>query len=144
MPPSKGSIAAMPVYRIIYSSRPFGYDSNMLNGILMQARRANEHDDITGALICREDIFLQLLEGPEDKVKNTIARIRRDDRHIEVRMHVEKHVQERMFGKWAMLHDPVATWIWTQAEIDDDVLERASEAEIEGFFRRLRDQAEAV
>ena len=134
----------MPVYRIIYSSRPFGYDSNMLNGILMQARVANERDDITGALICREDIFLQLLEGPEDKVKNTIARIRRDDRHIEVRMHVEKHVQERMFGQWAMLHDPVATWIWTQAEIDDDVLERASEAEVEGFFQRLRDQAEAV
>ena len=134
----------MSLYRIIYSSRPFGYDSSMLNGILMQARVANERDDITGALICREDIFLQLLEGPEDKVRDTVARIKRDDRHIEVRMHVEKHVQERMFGKWAMLHDPVATWIWTQAEIDDDVLERASEAEVEGFFRRLRDQAEAV
>lgn len=134
----------MSLYRIIYSSRPFGYDSNMLNGILMQARVANERDDITGALICREDIFLQLLEGPEDKVRDTVARIKRDDRHIEVRMHVEKHVQERMFGKWAMLHDPVATWIWTQAEIDDDVLERTSEAEVEGFFQRLRDQAEAV
>ena len=134
----------MSLYRIIYSSRPFGYDSSMLNGILMQARVANERDDITGALICREDIFLQLLEGPEDKVRDTVARIKRDDRHIEVRMHVEKHVQERMFGQWAMLHDPVATWIWTQAEIDDDVLERASEAEVEGFFRRLRNQAEAV
>ena len=134
----------MSLYRIIYSSRPFGYDSSMLNGILMQARRANERDDITGALICREDIFLQLLEGPEDKVKDTVARIKRDDRHIEVRMHVEKHVSDRMFGEWAMLHDPVATWIWTQAEIDDDVIERATEAEVEGFFQRLRDQAEAV
>lgn len=134
----------MSLYRIIYSSRPFGYDSSMLNGILMQARRANERDDITGALICREDIFLQLLEGPEDKVKDTVARIKRDDRHIEVRMHVEKHVSDRMFGQWAMLHDPVATWIWTQAEIDDDVIERATEAEVEGFFQRLRDQAEAV
>ena len=134
----------MSLYRIIYSSRPFGYDSSMLNGILMQARRANERDDITGALICREDIFLQLLEGPEDKVKDAVARIKRDDRHIEVRMHVEKHVSERMFGQWAMLHDPVATWIWTQAEIDDDVIERATEEEVEGFFQRLRDEAEAV
>ncbi|PZX47119.1 FAD-dependent sensor of blue light [Roseinatronobacter thiooxidans] len=134
----------MSLYRIIYSSRPFGYDSSMLNGILMQARRANERDDITGALICREDIFLQLLEGPEDKVKDAVARIKRDDRHIEVRMHVEKHVSDRMFGQWAMLHDPVATWIWTQAEIDDDVIERATEEEVEGFFQRLRDEAEAV
>ena len=134
----------MSLYRIIYSSRPFGYDSSMLNGILMQARRANERDDITGALICREDIFLQLLEGPEDKVKDAVARIKRDDRHIEVRMHVEKHVSDRMFGQWAMLHDPVATWIWTQVEIDDDVIKRATEAEVEGFFQRLRDQAEAV
>lgn len=133
----------MSLYRIIYSSRPFGYDSSMLNGILLQARRANARDDITGALICREDIYLQLLEGPEDKVKQTVERIKRDDRHIEVRMHVEKEVPERLFGAWAMLHDPVASWIWTQAEIDDDAAERASAAEVEGFFTRLRDQADA-
>ena len=134
----------MSLYRIIYSSRPFGYDASMLNGILMQARRINERDDITGALICREDIFLQLLEGPEDKVKDTVARIKRDDRHIEVRMHVEKHVPERMFAHWAMLHDPAVTWIWTQEEIDDDMVERAPAAQVESFFQRLRDQADAV
>ena len=133
----------MSLYRIIYSSRPFGYDSSMLNGILMQARRANERDDITGALICREDVYLQLLEGPEEEVRHALERIRRDDRHVEFRVHVEKTVPERMFGKWAMLHDPAVTWIWSRAEVRDDAIERTTEAEVEGFFEKLRDKTDA-
>jgi hypothetical protein len=129
----------MSVYRAIYSSRPFGFDSNTLNNILVHAQRANPSRGITGALICREDVYLQLLEGPEDEVRKALERIRRDDRHVEFQVHVEKTVPERMFGKWAMLHDPAVTWIWSQAEVEDDAIERTTEAEVEGFFEKLRD-----
>ena len=50
--------------QLIYASRPFGYDDLTLISILMQARENNARNGITGALICREDVFLQILEGP--------------------------------------------------------------------------------
>ena len=42
----------MDLFRAIYTSRPFGFDEAILSGILMDARRANARDGITGALIC--------------------------------------------------------------------------------------------
>lgn len=135
--------APMSVYRAIYTSRPFGFDSNTLNSILVHAQRTNPSRGITGALICREDVYLQLLEGPEEEVRQALERIRRDDRHVEFQVHVEKTVPERMFGKWAMLHDPAVSWIWSQAEVRDDAIERTTEAEVEGFFEKLRDKADA-
>ena len=130
----------MTVFRAIYTSQPFGFDEGILGGILLDARRANLRDGVTGALICRADIYLQWLEGPEDLVRATLARIKRDDRHLEVTLHVAGLVPERMFGQWAMLHDPAATWIWTQKEVADGAAERATPEEITDFFLRLKDQ----
>jgi hypothetical protein len=127
----------MSVFRTIYSSRPFGFDQGVLNGILTDARRANLRDGVTGALICRADIYLQWLEGPEDKVRATLARIARDDRHMELRVHVSEAAPGRVFPDWAMLHDPAATWIWTQAEIAAGAAERATADEVTAFFLRL-------
>jgi hypothetical protein len=134
----------MTLFRAIYTSRPFGFDSAILNGILVDARRANERDGITGALICRGDIYLQWLEGPEAKVRATLARIRRDDRHVEMRMHLAEPAAERVFGDWAMLHDPAATWIWSQREVADGAAERTAPEEVTGFFLRLRDRGHAT
>jgi hypothetical protein len=130
----------MTLFRAVYSSRPFGFDSAILNGILVDARRSNERDGITGALICRGDIYLQWLEGPEEKVRDAMARIQRDDRHVEVTLHVAEPVAERVFGDWAMLHDPAATWIWSQEEVTDGAVERSTPEEVTEFFMRLRQE----
>jgi hypothetical protein len=127
----------MDLFRAIYTSRPFGFDEAILSGILMDARRANNRDGITGALICRADIYLQWLEGPEEQVRNALERIERDDRHLEVKVHVAERVPERVFGEWAMLHDPAATWFWSQRDIDDGALDRATPEEITALFMRL-------
>ncbi len=129
----------MDLFRAIYTSQPFGFDESILSGILMDARRANARDGITGALICRADIYLQWLEGPEAQVRRAMERIEADDRHIEVKVHVADRVSERVFGEWAMLHDPAATWVLSQSEIAGGALDRATPAEITGFFLRLRD-----
>lgn len=131
----------MSIYRAIYTSRPFGFDSGTLNSILVHARQANARVGLTGALICREDVYLQLLEGPEDEVKKAMERIKRDDRHLEVTVHMAQPVSGRMFASWAMLHDPAASWIWSRADVRDDAIERTTAAEVEGFFRQLRDKA---
>ncbi len=130
----------MDLFRAIYTSRPFGFDQAMLSGILTDARRANLRDGITGALICRADIYLQWLEGPEAQVRNTLERIARDDRHLEVKVHVAQPVAERVFPEWAMLHDPAVTWIWSQKEITDGALDRATPDQITGFFLDIRTQ----
>jgi hypothetical protein len=104
----------------------------------MDARRANARDGITGALICRADIYLQWLEGPEERVKSALERIEQDDRHLELKLHVAERVSARVFGEWAMLHDPAASWIWPQRDVAEGAVDRATPEEIVGFFMRLR------
>lgn len=133
----------MTVFRAVYSSRPFGFDAGVLNNILLDARRANARDGITGALICRNDIYLQWLEGPEDKVRAALARIERDDRHIDLVLHMAGSVPLRQFGDWEMLHDPVVSWIWSPEEVAAGAVARAAPAEVEAIFTRLRDTAAA-
>lgn len=115
----------------------------MLRGILLDARRCNQRDGITGALVCRGDVYLQLLEGPKSKVEATYARIRRDDRHVEPKELVNRPVRSRIFPEWAMLHDPAQSWFWSAQELSDGALERASLDEIVTLFENLAQRAEA-
>jgi hypothetical protein len=128
----------MGLFRAIYTSRPFGFEEGILNQILAKARRCNLRDNVTGALICRSDIYLQWLEGPEEQVKNTLERIARDDRHSDMKVHCAASVSERMFGEWAMLHDPAVSWIWTQSEVADGAVTRATPEKLIAFFMPLR------
>jgi hypothetical protein len=123
--------------QLIYASRPFGYDELVLAGILSSARRNNSRDGITGALICREDLFVQLLEGRRDVVTATYARILQDDRHVDVVTLWSGDLEERLFPKWSMRHDPARSWMWTREEVADGAVDRASTAEIRGIFERL-------
>ena len=111
--------------------------------LLDGSRRRNAAIDVTGLMLYHDGSILQILEGPEDKVRQALARITRDDRHLEVKVHVAEHAPARVFGDWAMLHDPAATWIWSQREVADDAVERATPDEVRGFFLRLRDEIDA-
>ena len=125
------------LFQLIYSSQPFGFDQAALNGILIIARRNNPRDGITGALICRQDLYLQLLEGPEAAVEARYRRIARDDRHLEVVQRVSRPVTERLFPNWAMRDDPARSWMWSAREVDDGVLDRATPADFIAVFSRL-------
>ncbi len=129
----------MSLYQVIYASHPSGYDEPTLNAILADSRRRNAEDDITGALICRADIYLQLLEGPIDKVKAAYLRIDRDDRHHSIRKLVSQPAASRLFPGWAMRDDPARSWLWTPRQITEGVLERASRADILAVFQRIVD-----
>ena len=107
--------------QLIYSSRPFGFDDSVLNGILMIARRNNPRDSITGALICRHDLYLQLLEGPQDAVEARYRIIARDDRHLEVVKRV----------------DPARSWMWTAKAVEQGALDLAEPDAFIAVFERL-------
>jgi len=133
----------MSLFQVVYASLPFGYDQGMLNGILADARRWNERDGITGSLICRDDLYLQLLEGPADRVTAAFERIAKDDRHLEVRRLLAGPTATRIFPEWAMRHDPARSWMWSPAEVADGAPERASRAEVLAVFQRIAAEPDA-
>ncbi len=130
----------MPLLQLIYASHPFGFDSATLSAILLDARRCNARDDITGMLICRGDLFLQLLEGPAEAVEATCKRIMADDRHVDMRVLSRETVNERLFPQWSMRDDPAQSWLWTKDEVEAGKLDAAPPAEIQAVFQRLARQ----
>ena len=129
----------MPLLQLTYASHPFGFDAPTLAGILLDARRCNMRDGITGALICRDDLFLQLLEGPAAAVEAAYARIVADDRHVDVRPLTRAAVADnaRLFARWAMRDDPADSWVWSRAEVAAGAVERATGAEVLALFQNL-------
>ncbi|MFZ3582474.1 BLUF domain-containing protein [Loktanella sp. DJP18] len=135
--PARGVKIIAHLTQLIYASQPFGFDDAILNGILLDARRCNQRDGITGALVCRHDIYLQLLEGPSEQVDAAYARIARDDRHVGINRLVSREITERMFQHWAMLHDPAKSLIWSPDQLSSGILESAPESEIVGMFESV-------
>lgn len=127
----------MTILQLIYASQPFGFDEAMLAGILVSARRNNPKFDITGCLIVRHDLYLQLLEGPEAAVDALYDRIAVDNRHLDVRCLVRETVDARMFPDWAMRDDPAQSWLWSPEEVGNGALITATPSALRAVFERV-------
>ena len=135
--PRGNQVAIVQLSFLIYASRPFGFDRAVLNGILLTARRNNQRDGITGALIVRPDLYLQWLEGPADALAALFERIRADDRHVDVERLDGGTLPSRRFGAWAMRDDPAQSWLWSAEQVSDGAIGAASCAEVHDVFARL-------
>ena len=127
----------MTCTQLIYASQPFGFDEMTLAQILTSARHHNKRNGITGSLICRGDLFLQMLEGETEAVESTYARILRDGRHVDAKRIWFGEAPERMFAAWDMRHDPMRSWMWSRQEVEAGAVRRASGEEALGVFRRI-------
>jgi hypothetical protein len=115
----------------------------VLDGILMSARRNNRANGITGALICRQDMYIQLVEGPDEAIDALYARILVDDRHDEVTLEASASIAERMFPGWDMYADTNPSMTFSQVEVEDGSIERASADTLRALFQRIADRARA-
>ena len=70
--------------------------------ILRSSRRNNAAAGVSGLLIVGGKRFLQALEGPEEAVLATYARIGRDPRHFAVVQLAHERTETRQFPQWAM------------------------------------------
>ncbi|WP_295881696.1 BLUF domain-containing protein [uncultured Thiohalocapsa sp.] len=70
--------------------------------LLSVSRRKNEALGITGLLLYSGDRFIQLLEGEEAAVRELYALISKDERHRDVTLVYEEHVQARTCPDWTM------------------------------------------
>tara|TARA_B100001250_G_scaffold392000_1_gene393419 strand:+ start:1283 stop:1693 length:411 start_codon:yes stop_codon:yes gene_type:complete len=127
----------MKTFQLIYCSQPFGYNLEILSSILTTSRFNNKKKDITGALICREDIFLQLLEGPEDDIMLTYESIKRDDRHLNIYHILDHKVEQRLFPAWSMRDDPVKSWMWSREEVANGIVKNLPQGDVIKVFDKL-------
>ena len=125
------------VKHLIYASRPFGFDDAVLKSILLSSRTNNSKVGVTGALICRADLYLQFLEGPAAAVDQTFERIRQDDRHLEICPLKSGFSNRRLFATWAMRDDAVKTWMWSPEEVKKGIVWNLNPEEALFVFKRL-------
>lgn len=86
---------------ISYTTENFNFEKD-INDILDKARKKNPELDLTGMLVYRDEMFIQLLEGPVDNVNMLYGTIGMDKRHSNVSVIVNQESEERLFPDWTM------------------------------------------
>ena len=122
---------------LIYYSVPTTFDEETIEEILLKSRQNNAQSNVTGALICRSDLYFQYLEGPIDEVNKTFKKIELDNRHKNIQKIKEDETTRRLFASWAMREDPVKSWMWTRKEVKTGILTRIKSKEAFEAFERL-------
>lgn len=73
-----------------------------LTDLLAYVRPKNEALGITGVLLYADGNFIQTIEGPDDVVEATFARIAADPRHHGVLVGLRDTIEERAYPDWSM------------------------------------------
>jgi len=73
-----------------------------IEDILTTSRRNNTREGITGMLLWADGVFIQILEGEADKVRDLVARIGQDERHRNFMVLFEQTSDRRLFSDWSM------------------------------------------
>ena len=70
--------------------------------ILESSVRRNEANGITGMLLYANGNFMQVLEGEQQAVEDTYARICADPRHYDIIDLIKAPIAQRQFAQWSM------------------------------------------
>lgn len=74
-----------------------------IENILKKAREFNSANNITGQLLYRSGVFVQILEGEKSIVEGLMGRIVLDrKRHENVKVVLNQTAKERIFPEWSM------------------------------------------
>jgi len=91
------------IYQTLYaSSGSEKFTDQELADLLTYARRRNAKVGLTGMLLYHDGNFIQLLEGPQDAVETTLARICNDRRHKGILTLYKGLVENRLCAEWEM------------------------------------------
>jgi hypothetical protein len=91
------------IYYIIYIStatQPFSKPE--LLELLTKSRENNTKLGLTGMLLYKNDVFQQILEGPEEAVNSLFQKIKKDPRHHDVVKATDGFQAKRQFTDWSM------------------------------------------
>ena len=91
------------MFQLIYASAAtVPFSDRDLQELLADARTTNESLGLSGMLLFDDGSFLQVLEGERDAVLSLFEKIQEDSRHTNVRILLQKEIDERSFGDWRM------------------------------------------
>lgn len=97
------SIAKEPMVQLVYVSKKSpGVKLFDIVNFSQQAQDRNTTMNITGMLIYYGDHFLQVLEGPVNRVNKLYSVIAQDDRHFDVKLVNVSTIYTRRFEKWSL------------------------------------------
>lgn len=77
-------------------------NENELDSILDQSRKNNLKANITGMLLYKSGVFMQMLEGEKETVLNLYDKIEKDPRHKNSTLILSGNIQQRHFKDWSM------------------------------------------
>lgn len=90
-------------YEILYSSVATSHlERSELIDIAEISQRNNIELGVSGMLIYNNREFLQLLEGPREKVVSLMNKISEDPRHASIRIIWQHDIENKGFEKWDM------------------------------------------
>lgn len=127
----------MRLVQLVYMSRPAGIEPAQIGDILRVSRERNRALGITGTLISRADLFLQMLEGPRQAVSDTYARIVRDSRHDGILLVQMADAGGRLFPTWEMRDDPMPSWMWSPEDVIGGEHREATAQDVYDIFERI-------
>lgn len=98
------------VYQVLYRSRAtVPLSEEEMQQLLDASRRYNVENRVTGLLLYSAGHFVQVLEGPEEAVRDLYATIQQDARHTQVVTVSAGPTAERHFAGWSMAFGHAAT-----------------------------------
>lgn len=92
-----------PLKRIVYVSTALtDFSHDELVDLTSKSAERNRREGITGVLCYLGGEFLQVFEGPPERVDDLWERLNRDGRHTCLQVLVESPAAERLFEAWGM------------------------------------------
>ena len=100
----------MSIFQLFYISTAVpGFDPKEIQNILRSAHSFNPTYDLTGMMMLRGGIFLQLLEGAEENVRMLYSKIKADKRHRNLMVLMERETDHRLFSDWSMAYHEITS-----------------------------------
>ncbi|MDC6405913.1 MULTISPECIES: BLUF domain-containing protein [Maribacter] len=91
------------IYELTYkSTMSDGIQISDIEDIIEVANSVNQENNITGCLVCQDNDFFQLLEGPKSNVLQVFDKIKKDPRHYDLEVLTRKINSHRFFPNWSM------------------------------------------
>jgi EAL domain-containing protein (putative c-di-GMP-specific phosphodiesterase class I) len=91
------------ITQLVYASKAtqnMGFDE--VSKILDVAHEQNPKHSLTGCLMHNSEFFLQIIEGPDNEIKQLMHNIHNDKRHNEIKLLGTKQIMQRDFNGWNM------------------------------------------
>ena len=128
---------------IYFSTAADVQDASVVAAVAAISDRHNLRDGVTGMLVAGGHRYLQVLEGEAAVVEATLARIRRDRRHVGVTLLIDRPVTRRSLAGWSVAFEgePEFGEFSTLSQMIEvmrrQVTDRAVRAQIDCFARQF-------